>query len=248
MVHEQFRVIMIKIISISILLLLLLLITGCYEDTLIIPLPNNCSCTDISRTYVSYINSLYDIDTGNNSITTDELILSNTVYEDIQMNILISKASSTKPPTLTSFIGGTYALAFENVGLGNEQEVYTSLQMSHSYKLGTNISCHLHWSCGTTSANNVTWALEITKSDLNSIFPTTTTLKKPSSCGTAFNHNIDSFGSIGSFSGLSGVGMVRLYRDSANTTDNFAGNNAFALSLDCHYQKDSLGSNEEYVK
>lgn len=171
-----------------------------------------------------------------------------TQWDDMMMNILISKISATKPPTLTQFRNGTYAMAFADVITAQEQEVYTSFQMSHSYKEGSDIYCHLHWTCGTNSTSNVTWAIEITKQDINSIFPITTTYTNTSPCNKAYTHNLANFGSIGSFNGISGVGLVRLYRNSGNVKDTYSGNDVFALSLDCHYEKDSLGSNEEFVK
>jgi hypothetical protein len=193
--------------------------------------------------------------TGNSTgnITVDkagnlQLLGTATQWEDLVMPILTSKVAGTKAPSLTQFRNGTYAMAFSNAVAGSEEEVFTTLQMSHSYKLNSTINCHIHYTCGTASANNITWALEVSKANINGLYPSSTTLKKVGSCTTAYTHYLADFGSIGNFSGISGVAVARIYRNSANTTDNYTGDDAFGISLDCHYEKDSFGSNGEYVK
>jgi hypothetical protein len=165
------------------------------------------------------------------------------------MTLTSATKGNTNAPTLDLFRNTTRAYAFYEAIAGQENELFSTLQMSHTYKLGTNISCHMHWTCGTTNTTaNVTWAIEVSKSDLYYVFPASTTYKKSQVCGVAYNETLTDFGSIGTFNGVSGIGVFRIFRNSANVTDTYAGNDVFGLSLDCHYQKDSPGSRTEYLK
>lgn len=172
-----------------------------------------------------------------------------TVFDDMLMPVIAGAKGLTNNPTLSTFKGNTRAYSFADQSVkANEEELFFNLQMSHSYKSNSSIEMHLHWACGTTSVNNVTWGLDVTKADINGVFGDTTTYLVTQSCGANYTHNLADFHGIGNFSGLSGVAQMRLFRASANATDNYAGNDAFAVSLDAHYEKDTLGSAEEYVK
>jgi hypothetical protein len=177
-----------------------------------------------------------------------KIILNNTVWDDMLVDLTSARVGILNPPTLTAFKNTTYIYAFANVISNQEQDLVISKQMSHSYKLGTDINFHLHWSCGTTSNNNVTWGLEVTKANLNGVFGNTVTYYITQACGNAYIHNLADFRSIGSFNDLSGIAIMRLFRNSGNTSDNYAGDDVFAISLDAHYQRDSLGSTLEFIK
>lgn len=190
--------------------------------------------------------------TGNTTIGSEGIMLYGTAtqYDDIVFPLIGGTTPATNPPSLTQFKNGTYAYAFGNKIANQESQLFATLQMSHSYKLGTDIDCHIHWACGgsATTTNNVTWALEVTKADIGGVFGNAVTYRVNQSCGTAYTHNLADWHSIGNFTGLSGVAQMRVYRDSAYVGDSYTGDDAFGLSLDCHYEKDSLGSRQEYVK
>lgn len=171
-----------------------------------------------------------------------------TQWDDIPVTIT-SAGSDNLAPALSDFKGGPIKLyTFSDAVGGSEDRVYASLQMSHSYKLGTDIDCHVHWTCGTTSTNNVTWSLWVSKADIGSNYSTPSVYTVTQQCGDAYKHNLADFHSIGNFTGISGIANFVFLRNSTQTSDTYTGNDAFAISLDCHYEKDSIGSREEYVK
>lgn len=200
----------------------------------------------------SYLNLTVGNSTGNITIGNSGDIKLNgiaTQWDDMQASLATARTGTLRIPTWTSFKNGTYALAFADQSVANNQEeAFVSLQMSHSYKQGTDIDCHIHWACGTASNNNVTWGLEVTKADISGTFGNTQTYYATQSCGTAYQHRLADFHSIGNFSSISGIAQMRIFRNSSGVADNYAGSDVFGLSLDCHYEKDRLGSNEEYIK
>jgi len=185
--------------------------------------------------------------TGNITISSEGDLKLNgnaTQWEDMTMPINTAKTTgSTNVPSFDVFKNGTYAYSF----VAGDQ-IFATQQMSHSYKLNSTIYQHVHMTPSSTNTGNVTICIEYTKADVNGIFPNTIT-----SCGVKYmngtnsQHILDMAGDIGSFSGLSGIINARIYRN-ATTTGSAYADKVFILAYDLHYQKDSIGSNEEYVK
>lgn len=189
---------------------------------------------------------------GNISIGTDGHITLNgnaTVWDDMAIPITAT-GSGQFAPTITNFRGGPIQLyAFSNAVANSEDRVYGTLQMSHSYKLGTPIDCHVHFTCGTNqTTNNVTWTMFVSKATIGGIFDNAQSYTSTLECGEVYSHRLADFHNIGNFTGISGIANVMIMRNSTVASDTYTGNDAFALSMDCHYERDSFGSNEEYVK
>lgn len=137
-----------------------------------------------------------------------------------------------------------------------EQEIYFSVQIPHSYKVGTSIYPHVHWTTttGTPSGTNVVWGLEYTVmkiggnfgstnfSTSNSVIPPVGT---PSGVG---QHLITAFPAIsGNGIEISTILVCRLFRKAADGLDTFA-NSVGLLGFDIHYESDTQGSHTEYTK
>lgn len=204
------------------------------------PLKNN----DISVPHLENQDTIF----GGKVIFEDGVIFQHAYWEDMRTPIISDLAVSGKEPTLTQFKNETYIYAFANAVAVNENSVVGSIQMSHTYLLGSPILCHIHWTCGTSSTNNVTWGLEYTSADLHHIFPSTKTMIVTAPCGIAYNHSLSEFGNIGNFTMLSGIINYRLYRASSLASDTYTGNDVFGINFDCHYQRNTIGSYEEYYK
>lgn len=175
------------------------------------------------------------------------LIGNATVYDDIVMPIITGTTPASNPPDFSIFMNTTYAYSFLNNILSQEDQMFLSMQMSHTYKLGSPIECHIHYACQTTSTNNVTWGLDMTMADIGTEFKSAKTYLVNGTCGNAYSHQLADWHIVGNFTGLSGNAVMRVYRHSSDAGDTYTGN-AFGISVDCHYEKDSLGSSEEYVK
>ena len=132
-------------------------------------------------------------------------------------------------------------------GVGKEMD--GALQLSHGYKVGTDLKCHVHWNPINTSAGNVKWALEYYWQNINGDLsggPTTITAEQAAS-GTAWRHQLAPFPDItGTNMGISSMLIFRLARVAASTSE--YGSSAAITSFDCHYQRDSNGSAEATAK
>lgn len=136
-----------------------------------------------------------------------------------------------------------------------EQELYFTVQMPHEWKLGTNIKPHIHWCPNETDTGNVSWGLEYSWASFGEVYPTSTIIYANEIEGVdttlvANKHYITDLGEIDATDkGLSSMLVCRVFRDatSSGETDDYA-HGASMLEIDFHYQVDSLGSQEEYIK
>ncbi len=135
-----------------------------------------------------------------------------------------------------------------------------SVQLPHSWKEGTTIFPHIHWTPKTTVALGqvVQWNFEYSWANYDptpvafpAITTSTVTVASPFTLGT---HLITSL--TGSNVGISATGkkvssilVCRIWRnaDVGNASDTYAGD-CGALSLDFHFQMDTFGSRGEYTK
>jgi hypothetical protein len=160
-----------------------------------------------------------------------------------------SVRNGTSAPALATFAGSgsLYIPVFS--GTGPTEEVYFSIQMPHTWKEGTAVYPHVHWSPVTSGAGNVKWNLEYTLANVNETFPSTTTLSLiQATSGTAWKHQVQGFGAV-DMTGkkISCMFHCRLYRNSGDAQDTYTGNAAF-LEFDFHYQIDAVGSEQQFVK
>lgn len=169
-----------------------------------------------------------------------------TVYDDMVVNLLAARVPSSGGPNCEgAFKGGTAACLYSPTVV---QKQHVTLQMSHTYKLDSVIDCHVHWAPTTTNTGAVNWTLEYTKADIGGTFGTSKILTcLQNASGTAYSHELCDFHSVGNFTGLSGGFVFTLTRQATNAKDTYTGD-AAGLFLDCHYERDSLGSDEEYSK
>jgi hypothetical protein len=188
-----------------------------------------------------------------------------TVWDDLMVFPDATSNGSSNPPKW----GGQSSTAFKKNAAGTsqgvflwmfsastEQELYFSVQIPHSYKLGTDLYPHVHWTtaAGTPLGTDVVWGLEYTVVEIGGSFPITSTLTGNtviSAIGTpsgAGQHLITSLGTIsGASLGISSVLVCRVYRAVANASDTFS-NEVGILGIDFHYQKDTEGSRTEFTK
>ena len=160
---------------------------------------------------------------------------------------------ATSKPDFAVWRGNVRTFLFD--GASNE-EVHFSAQLPHSFKYGTKLEFHVHWSPMTapTNGQTVIWYLEYTLSEIGGVFPATTTAGPGTttfSSNSQYQHILTEVvsASVGidtsGWDTLSGMLSCRLYRDAAN--DTYADEVAFH-EADFHYQIDSAGSTQEYVK
>lgn len=130
------------------------------------------------------------------------------------------------------------------------------VQLPHSWKEGTAIYPHIHWMPKASESGTVEWNLDYSWQNFDPTtplaFPTFTT--STVTVAGPFVANTHRITSLTGVTGLDGTGkkissilICRIWRNSSNAADTY-GDDAGLLSLDFHFQIDTVGSRAEYVK
>lgn len=147
-------------------------------------------------------------------------------------------------PDLVAFLGAGGLLVSAFDGNATLEQIYFTIQLPHGYKLGSNITPHVHWTPTTAGAGNVKWNLEYSWSNTGSAFPGSTTISvTDAASGTAWEHTKAFFPAIvgSAITDVSSMLVCRLFRDPSDGADTY-GDDASFLELDFHYQIDMIGS------
>jgi len=184
-----------------------------------------------------------------------------TVWNDLMVfPDATTKGGSNPPEWGTTFMknaGGTSRGVYLWMFAPNqEEELHFTIQIPHNYKVGTDLHPHVHWTTvtGTPGSSNVVWGLEYTLISVAGTFPNTVIIKTtgliaacnpPSGTG---QHLISEFPPVsGTGLGISSILVCRLFRATGDTADTFP-NDVGLLGFDIHYEQDTQGSREEWVK
>jgi hypothetical protein len=171
------------------------------------------------------------------------LVLSSPVYDDIIIQAF-NLRGGISPPTYDTFAGNVYGAKFIN---GQSDIVYGSFEIPHTYKEGTDLELHLHWSPNSTNTGNCVWTMYYTWAAMGGTFSSevTKTFTQAGS-GVINKHQYVSANSVMSGVGV-GIGTIVAFALTRPTGDAFTGD-AFLHSIGVHYQIDSLGSRQMAVK
>ena len=128
-------------------------------------------------------------------------------------------------------------------------------QMPHNYKFGTNLKPHAHWIQNQDEVPNALLKYRIYD---NGEVPGSWILAAPT--GIAFEYEQNALQIIifpeidmSTVTGVSSFIDIKMYRDASNASGLFSGSddysgNVLMKEFDFHYQIDSLGSRQEYIK
>lgn len=187
-----------------------------------------------------------------------------TMWDDLRFAAVSTKLGGSKDPTFAVFLTDGEVSPSQGVFLywfdkANEKELFFAAQMPHSWKEGTDIEAHVHWVGKSTAAGagtDVSWGLEYTWANINGTFGNTDIIYGDEQSNgateiiTINKHYLTELGTItGTDKTLSSMLICRVFRDAAGVggTDDYD-DDAGLLEIDFHYQVDSFGSKEEYVK
>jgi hypothetical protein len=165
-----------------------------------------------------------------------------TTWEDLVMPLTTGKQGALSRPDFD----------YDNVGYlfpqnDNSEKLYLVMQIPHSYKQETTIYPHLHWL--QTTSSNVTWKLDYKWTNIGAtVTDNFTTIEMTRtvctySSGTLHQISETLNGIDGTGKTISSILAVKLYRD-----DNIYTGDALAYQFDIHYESDTLGSRQEFVK
>lgn len=181
----------------------------------------------------------------------------NTVWDDYMIPGSSVKTTGTSPPDFTTSFAGNAGLdVFTFDGSSTLEQVFFTLQLPHTWKEGSTIYPHVHFSPthtngGDTVARVVRFKLEYTWANIYDSFGVSSTINLDSA---AFVPNtsqwkhllcVNGTGIAGTGKTLSSMLVCRLYRDPADAADTYPQDVGF-LQFDIHFEKWGLGSANEY--
>lgn len=152
--------------------------------------------------------------------------------------------------TISSGIGGIALQAYSSTGL---HQGFVVGEILHDYKEGSDISFHIHWVPHTTSIGNVQWNIEYSwqnTEDSSNIMPAPSTITAlGSATGTPFRAYVTGFSEIGGTGKKIGSQIAaRIYRDPTTIPADTYVDAVSVLSVGIHYQTDSVGSRQKFIK
>jgi len=185
-------------------------------------------------------------------------------WDDLRLEPTVRQAAGAGVPSFEKYFDdaagtskGVYLYSFTDEAVaGNEKEVFFTLQTPHAWA-GTAISMHVHFvPAATVNSSDIIWGLEYCWKDIGETFGDTviiqssTTLLPDDANIAAGKHYIAEFADISpgaTADGMSSILIGRLFRNSSDGGDTYT-NKVGLLYIDAHYEIDSFGSNEEYIK
>jgi hypothetical protein len=175
--------------------------------------------------------------------------LQTVVYDDFVVPVSAIRLGGGNPADEIAYKDGM-VISFDDAA---DEYAYFVIQLPHRYKEGTDINLHLHWTPKVSGAGagveNVKWDLTYSACSPTESWPA-------SSAGTATvdvqndsadDHLVDDVATLtGAGFKISEVIICSLKRDTA-VANNY-GDEAYVVSIDVHYQVNTLGSRQEWVK
>jgi hypothetical protein len=129
-----------------------------------------------------------------------------------------------------------------------DQEMFGKAQFRHSYKPGTAVRPHFHYSPTTAGTGSVVWAVAYSWAPISSNFPATATVTMTNAINTPgqWAHllagGVDIAAPPGA--GESSIMLFRIYRDANNAGDTYPAD-VDLLDFDIHFQMDKIGTDDE---
>lgn len=190
---------------------------------------------------------------GGQWVNQDSFFNYQTVYDDLRIPVTATTQQGSNGPIFVRAFDdgagsqGVFAYAFAP---GQEQEVYFTAQLPHRYKEGTDLFAHVHWIPQNANAGDVVWGLEYTWTNVGEQYPVNTTVAEAISAAPTVARQqtvspivtLDGTGKL-----LSSMIMGRLFRNGPSVNDTYTGF-AVLLEIDFHFQIDSDGSRQPFIK
>ena len=183
-----------------------------------------------------------------------------TVWDDLLINSGLFKFAGSNDPTWRDWQPAGSGTTFKVLKFEKNDEIFFSCQMPHTYKNGSDIRVHVHWTpCDrgvAESGNSVGWKIDLSWASINTgSFPASTTYDMQSVCtGTNDYHEVGALLSPyidGTGQTISSMLICRLYRTDTGTDDTWVGTTTQSpalLQCDFHHEIDMNGSRSEWIK
>lgn len=187
------------------------------------------------------------------TVGSEGITFEDTVWDDIRIvPSAFDFAGNNDPTNVPVSIGGMTFRLFE---FAAGDEAFCVIQMPHSYKRGTALRPHIHWTPGTRgneeAGKTVAWKMQISSAQYGAVFSNAATVNLTHAVPAGTLDGTHLIGASADYAvpagfGESGMLLVRVYRDTGDTWAGTAsGSLPLLLEVDIHHQIDKLGSADE---
>lgn len=183
--------------------------------------------------------------------TGKTLKLESTVWDDLRVDPMAGKLAGSSDATLRGFQAGGSGVTFQLYHFEKNNEMFFITQLPHTYKEGTDISVHIHWTPNaqgvTESGNTVGWKIDYSICGIDEAFAASAQLDLSDACnGVNYEHNMTPAATIdGTGLKISDVIVFRVIRTDTGADDTWTGtvaNTPALLAVDFHHEIDTMGS------
>ena len=168
------------------------------------------------------------------------------VWDDLQVNLSSVKLSPAVAPDWVAY-KNSYVLAFAD---NDRETIYFTAQLPHSYKTGSTIEFHIHVAPPSDQENTgVAWEFSYSWTNINSVIVSGATFGVTTDVGSAKDvHKILEIKTLpGTDMNISSMLLCTLSRNGGAGSDTYP-DDIYLLAADFHFEKDTVGSREEYTK
>ena len=178
-------------------------------------------------------------------------------WNDLRVPLSATNVGAARQPTFKQWrddgagsVPGLYGQVFPH---SSEREVFFDAQLPHSYKEGTRIAPHVHFSplVAPADGETVRFGLEYTWANVGGVFPTTTTIyaEYTFDSDVVYAHLIGGFDPDIDEPTMKVSAMIggRLFRDALHVNDTH-NEEIVVHEIDFHFLMESFGSEQEFSK
>jgi hypothetical protein len=191
--------------------------------------------------------------TGDTTLLTgDHVRLENVVWDDLRIVPSAFDFAGGRDPALADWRPGGSGTTFKVWEFTTNDQAFFTCQIPHSYKPGTSLKPHVHWTPGdrgtAETVKTVAWKLDYAVANIDGTLDASANVDLTDTCtGTNDKHEISLSGTIpGTGLTISAMLVCRIYRDAGDSwATNTAGNCPILLEIDFHFEIDRLGSDNE---
>jgi hypothetical protein len=187
--------------------------------------------------------------------TNKTIELQTVVWDDLRIVPGAFDFAGVSDPSLQNWQPGGAGSTFKVYKFKSGDEVFFTCQVPHTYKEGTDIEVHVHWTPADRgneeNGNTVAWKLDYSWANINAVFSSSSTANMTDTCtGTDDYHEITTSATItGTSKTISSMLVCRLYRDAGDTWAGVtAAQSPALLEFDIHFQINTIGSRQESTK
>lgn len=188
------------------------------------------------------------------------LVLSQQVWEDIRIVPSAFDLPGSAYPTVGDFRPTGAGTTFKVYQFARADLAYFTVQIPHSYAVGSDIKVHVHWTPrdrgNEENGKVVAWKVDYSWANIDGTFPVSATADCSDTCnGTDDRHemspDVTIDGHTAPAKGISSMLLCKIYRDDV-IADNWVGTTAAQLpcllEVDFHFPIDTIGSRSNASK